>query len=66
MGAGLDVFINEPINMDNPLIGMDNVILTPHCAGGTYETWPRRIGFAYENFQRVLRGEEALSIVRAG
>jgi phosphoglycerate dehydrogenase-like enzyme len=64
MGAGLDVFWSEPINPDNPLIDMDNVVLTPHCAGGTYETWPRRVRFAYENFQRVLKGEEPLSMVR--
>jgi lactate dehydrogenase-like 2-hydroxyacid dehydrogenase len=32
-GAGLDVFVYEPIQPDNPLIGLDNVILTPHVAG---------------------------------
>jgi phosphoglycerate dehydrogenase-like enzyme len=64
MGSGLDVFWSEPINPDNPLIDMDNVVLTPHCAGGTYETWPRRVKFAYENFQRVLKGEAPLSMVR--
>ncbi|HTU01197.1 MAG TPA: C-terminal binding protein [Candidatus Sulfotelmatobacter sp.] len=32
-GAGLDVFEREPLEADSPLIGMDNVILTPHTAG---------------------------------
>lgn len=37
-GAGIDVFENEPINEDNPLIKMDNVILSPHTSGLTKES----------------------------
>ena len=62
-GAGLDVFQQEPINRDNPLLGMESVLLTPHAAGGTYESWPRRARFAYQNFQRVMEGKEPLSLV---
>jgi len=62
-GAGLDVFEREPVNPDNPLLSMENVVLSPHAAGGTYESWPRRAHFAYENFQRILRGDRPLSIV---
>lgn len=34
-GAGLDVFENEPLLPHNPLMLMENVVATPHCAGNT-------------------------------
>ena len=37
-GAGLDVSDSEPARGDNPLHSMDNVIMTPHCAGATYDS----------------------------
>jgi len=56
-GAGIDVFEQEPIDPANPLLAMDNVVLTPHIAGITWDTWSRRARFAYANMQRVWRGE---------
>ena len=56
-GAGLDVFEKEPVDTDNPLLAMDNVVVTPHMAGTTWDTWFRRASFAYENMQRVWDGE---------
>ena len=38
LGAGLDVFAKEPLNTDSPLIGLDNVILTPHVSSQTWES----------------------------
>lgn len=37
-GAGLDVFMQEPTPTDHPLMQFDNVLLTPHIAGGTQES----------------------------
>jgi D-3-phosphoglycerate dehydrogenase len=36
-GAGLDVFEKEPVSEDNPLLGLDNIIMTPHSAALTQE-----------------------------
>jgi len=55
--AGLDVFEKEPINPDNPLLRMDNVILTPHIAAGTVDALREKMASVVENLQRCLRGE---------
>ena len=62
-GAGLDVFATEPLGPDSPLLSMSNVVVTPHVAGTTLDTWSRRLQFAYDNVQRVAAGEPALSLI---
>jgi D-3-phosphoglycerate dehydrogenase len=37
-GAGLDHFVGEHLPVDHPLVGMANVVLTPHIGGATYDT----------------------------
>jgi len=56
-GAGLDVFSKEPPDLDNPLLKMENVVVTPHNGGGTVDTMKRIIGHAFDNIMRVERGE---------
>ena len=63
LGAGLDVFDPEPLALDSPLFELDNVVLSPHSAGTTWDTWSRRGDFAYGNFQRVWSGAPAEALV---
>jgi glyoxylate reductase/D-3-phosphoglycerate dehydrogenase len=62
-GAGLDVFEQEPPPADNPLFDLDNVILTPHVAGPTQESAVSRLRNAFDNVERVARGEPALWVI---
>lgn len=62
-GAGLDAFTDEPVRPDNPLLTLDNVILSPHSAGTTSDTWIRRGRFGFENMGRVCSGELPASLV---
>jgi phosphoglycerate dehydrogenase-like enzyme len=62
-GAALDVLTQEPPDPANPLFELDNVLLTPHSAGVTVDTWARRGRFVFENLQRVWNGEPPLAVV---
>ena len=57
-GAGLDVFDKEPINSDNPLLSMDNVILAPHTAGWSDEALKGIAKQAARNCIQALSGEK--------
>ena len=61
--AGLDVTEIEPTPEDNPLLDMDNVLITPHFASFTQESGVRSRTFAVANAARVARGEEPESVV---
>jgi len=65
-GAALDVFSPEPPSADDPLFLLDNVIVTPHMAGATLDTWARRLRISYENFQSLKDGRPAKFIVNPG
>jgi phosphoglycerate dehydrogenase-like enzyme len=62
-GAGLDVFDQEPPGTENPLLGLDNVVLTAHFAGPTWDNHVARFRNAFDNVQRVHRGERPLWVV---
>jgi glyoxylate reductase/D-3-phosphoglycerate dehydrogenase len=62
-GAGLDVFDEEPPPANNPLFALDNVVLTAHLAGPTWESNTSRLRNAFDNVQRVARGEPPLWVI---
>lgn len=56
-GAGIDVFAQEPIAAENRLRNMPNVVLTPHVAGLTIETFSRMMREAMFNIVCFERGQ---------
>ena len=62
-GAGLDVFDIEPPTTANPLTQLPTVVLTPHAAGGTYETQVRSSLLVAEQLFEALAGGQPLGRV---
>ena len=58
--AGVDVLALEPPQDGHPLLARDDVVVTPHIAWLTAETWDRSLGIARENVLHALRGEALL------
>ena len=63
MAAGVDVLEVEPTPEDNPLIDMDNVLITPHLAAFTQEASDKSRAFATYNTAKVVNGEDPESVV---
>lgn len=62
-GAALDVFEQEPIRSDHPLLGMDQVVLTPHIAGVTLESSKKRGSELARRVLCALAGERPDGLV---
>jgi phosphoglycerate dehydrogenase-like enzyme len=58
--AGMDVMEHEPPDPNDPLPKLDKVIITPHTAGPTLESLPKRAANSFDNIMRVWNGEPPL------
>jgi len=55
-GAGLDVFKKEPVDPNDPILNLDNIVITPHSAGQTPEVLDKGLNMAVENVANFLAG----------
>ncbi|MES0324703.1 MAG: D-glycerate dehydrogenase [Candidatus Bathyarchaeia archaeon] len=62
-GAALDVFETEPTPLDNPLLSMPNVLVTPHIASASWETRRKMAVRSTGNVLSYLKGERPPHIV---
>lgn len=62
--AGLDVYEKEPVDVNNELLSLDNVVVLPHLGSATWETRNNMAMVSAENMVKVLLGEAAPNIVK--
>jgi glyoxylate/hydroxypyruvate/2-ketogluconate reductase len=63
-GAGLDVFVQEPVEKNNPLLSMKNVVTLPHIGSATYETRFKMAMTAATNLVKGLQGETPPNLIK--
>jgi glyoxylate reductase len=61
-GAALDVFDNEP-NVNPELVGMENVVLTPHIASATVEAREKMCDLAVSAIEKIIKNEKPDTLV---
>jgi D-3-phosphoglycerate dehydrogenase len=62
-GAAFDHFPNEFLPADHPLLGVPNLVLTPHIGGATEETEERMTSLVAEGIRSLLEGAEPVNVV---
>ncbi len=62
-GAAFDVYRTWPVKPDDPILKLDNVVLTPHIGGATDESVLRHSRMMADDIERFLRGERPKNLV---
>jgi glyoxylate reductase len=62
-GAALDVFEQEPIPLDSPLLKMDNVVLAPHISSASLQTRSRMAEMVAENLVAFFEGKKPPNLI---
>ncbi len=63
MAAGLDVYREEPIDPESPLLRMDHCVTLPHIGSATAETRYKMAELAVENLIQGLQGNKPPSLI---
>ncbi|MGH2533254.1 MAG: D-2-hydroxyacid dehydrogenase [Thermomicrobiales bacterium] len=61
-GAGLDVFATEPLPADDPIWDAPNLLVSPHCSGGSRQTRERVWEITRDNVRRFIAGEPLVNL----
>ncbi|MCG5432069.1 2-hydroxyacid dehydrogenase [Mycobacterium sp. MYCO198283] len=64
--AGLDVFAEEPVSTDNPLLRLANTVVSPHVTWYTADTMRRYLQRAVDNCRRLYAGDDLVDVVDGG
>jgi phosphoglycerate dehydrogenase-like enzyme len=64
-GAGLDVFLDEPLPVGHALLDLDTVLMSPHVGGGTGGGQKGMVADMMANFERVARGEPPVHLAQS-
>lgn len=62
-GAGLDVFVKEPIGAEHPLLALPNVVALPHIGSSSVETRVTMMKLCIDNMKAVINGENPTTLV---
>jgi glyoxylate/hydroxypyruvate/2-ketogluconate reductase len=65
LAAGPDVFVQEPVKLDNPLLSMKNAVTLPHIGSATYETRLKMEILAATNLVAGLQGEIPATLIKS-